>query len=598
MDANDRDGIDYLEMKALRVAIEGCGHGTLHSIYASIAQTCKKKGWHDGVDLLIIGGDFQAVRNSQDLRCMAVPPKYRHLGDFHEYYSGKRTAPYLTIFVGGNHEASNHCSELFYGGWAAPNVYYMGAANVVRLGPLRIAGLSGIFKPYEYRKPHYERLPYHEDEVKSVYHVREWDTRKLLQIRTQVDIGISHDWPRGVEWLGNYQSLFGQKPYFRADAESGRLGSVPAKLVMERLRPSHWFSAHLHCKYAAIVNHDKASQAGEQVTQPAAIEAPQKNADEIDLDMDLDAKAPTAQDNPNSKARVNNTDEIELDVDEDDNIAQVQSKPVAPGNNEEEIELDMDEDAAGQGNTQTSTTKDPNDATGIGAGADEVPEELRAQLPASFARPEEPSKPAPLPFPDAIHNKQTKFLALDKCLPRRGFLQLVEIPTISTTERTFAKPLRLCYDKEWLAITRAFAPDLVVGDRNYRVPADKGEAHYRPLIEQHEAWVEEHVVQKGKMEIPTHFEWTAEPEAPGLDTSGLPLEYTNPHTKEFCDMLQIPVPFDSTLEERLARKEKGDAEQGQFDSGGGREGGRGGHHRGGRGRSRGRGRGRGRGGRW
>jgi len=46
------------ESQGLRVAIEGCGHGVLHSIYASVTQACQEKGW-PGVDLLIIGGDFQ-----------------------------------------------------------------------------------------------------------------------------------------------------------------------------------------------------------------------------------------------------------------------------------------------------------------------------------------------------------------------------------------------------------------------------------------------------------------------------------------------------------------------------------------------------------
>ena len=77
-----------------------------------------------------------------------MPSKYYAMHDFHEYYSGLRTAPYLTIFIGGNHEASNYMWELYYGGWAAPKIYYMGAANVIRLGPLRIAGLSGIWKGY------------------------------------------------------------------------------------------------------------------------------------------------------------------------------------------------------------------------------------------------------------------------------------------------------------------------------------------------------------------------------------------------------------------------------------------------------------------
>lgn len=34
------------------------GHGTLDAIYASVAESCKHRGW-DGVDVLIIGGDFQ-----------------------------------------------------------------------------------------------------------------------------------------------------------------------------------------------------------------------------------------------------------------------------------------------------------------------------------------------------------------------------------------------------------------------------------------------------------------------------------------------------------------------------------------------------------
>ncbi len=186
-----------------------------------------------------------------------MPQKYRRMADFHEYYSGARTAPYLTIFIGGNHEASNHLFELYYGGWVAPNIYYLGAANVIRFGPLRIAGLTGIWKGYDYRKPHFERLPYNREETGSIYHVRELDVRKLLSLRSQVDIGLSHDWPQGIEFHGDYEWLFRAKRGFETDAYSGKLGSVAAKQCLDRLRPPYWFSAHLHTKYGAILQHDQ-----------------------------------------------------------------------------------------------------------------------------------------------------------------------------------------------------------------------------------------------------------------------------------------------------------------------------------------------------
>ena len=52
---------ELLEQQNLRIAVEGCGHGVLHEIYASVAKACELKGWPD-VDLLIIGGDFQVCK--------------------------------------------------------------------------------------------------------------------------------------------------------------------------------------------------------------------------------------------------------------------------------------------------------------------------------------------------------------------------------------------------------------------------------------------------------------------------------------------------------------------------------------------------------
>ena len=107
------------------------------------------------VDLLLCCGDFQSHRNPADFHSSSIPPKYRRLGTFPKYYAGEKKAPILTLFIGGNHEASQPLRELYYGGWAAPNIYYMGAASVVRYGGIRIGGISGIYKSHDYQMGHF-----------------------------------------------------------------------------------------------------------------------------------------------------------------------------------------------------------------------------------------------------------------------------------------------------------------------------------------------------------------------------------------------------------------------------------------------------------
>ncbi|EMD91694.1 hypothetical protein COCC4DRAFT_57286 [Bipolaris maydis ATCC 48331] len=526
---------ELIEQHGLRIAVEGCGHGVLHEIYASVAKSCEIKGWPD-VDLLIIGGDFQAVRNASDLKAVSMPSKYYAMHDFHEYYSGARLAPYLTIFIGGNHEASNYMWELYYGGWAAPKIYYMGAANVIRLGPLRIAGLSGIWKGYNFKKPHYERLPYNNDDVKSIYHVRELEVRKLVQIRTQVDIGLSHDWPRGMEWKGNFRQLFKWKPDFEKEAKDGTLGSVAAKTVLERLRPPHWFSAHMHAKFPAVWEHVDISNRTEQSKHTEGSPAAVMNASEINLDMadDADVSAPK------------NEAEIDLDMDEDE-------APAAPA---------VENKEKGKPTTRESES--------------EISQDIRSLLPESFARPE--VEPAPtLPFPEEITNKRTKFLALDKCLPKRNFLQLLEIEPHEGAE-VLQRPLGLQYDKEWLAITRVFADHVQVGDPHFQVPRDKGEAFYRPLVEKEMEWVEENIVKANKMMVPEDFAQTAPTydAALGIHVQEQPSEYSNPHTQRFCDLVQIANVFHASDEERAQLASCGPRpEQQRANRGGGRGGGRG-----------------------
>ncbi|KAL8903095.1 MAG: hypothetical protein Q9207_004144, partial [Kuettlingeria erythrocarpa] len=454
---------------------------------------------------------------------MSVPAKYRAIGDFHEYYAGARVAPYLTLFVGGNHEASNHCWELYYGGWVAPNIYYLGAANVVNFGPLRIAGLSGIWAGYDYRKPHHERTPYGPDDVKSIYHVRELDTRKLLQLRTQVDVGVSHDWPKTIEFFGDHQQLFRFKPYFKSDSESGKLGSPAAKYVMDRLRPKWWFAAHLHCKFSAIVNYKQDADV-DSAGDPAKAAGASDHAKDIQNDAEIDLNDVTGE--PSNGDVHDRTGKIQ---------------------NDDEIDLDMDDEAPNTSEPPAAAATPSPDVMKISGEPNAVPLDLREQLPASFTRPT-PISAHPVSHPEAITNKTTHFLALDKCLPGRRFLQLLEIDPISQSPATDS-PIRhrLTYDKEWLAITRAFRN---INPLVSPIPYDQGEAHYRPLIGAEEAWVEENLVKTDKMMVPENFEITAPVYDPrvGLQPKEHPKEYTNPQTVTFCEMLGMENYFDASEE--------------------------------------------------
>nr|CCM14326.1 hypothetical protein, conserved [Leishmania guyanensis] len=278
------------------IAVQGCCHGELDRIYNSCSEHERQTGKR--IDVLLCCGDFQAVRTTGDLDSMAVPDKYKVLGDFHKYYAdvsdasavhkAQTAAPYLTIFVGGNHENSDLLAQESYGGFVAPNVFYLGHSSVVTIDDcLTIAGLSGIFKEPDYDRP-YPPRPYAVNPMakKSAYHVRRIEVEKLhaylratQELRSSsniettkvtpaaspaalppmVDLFLSHDWPVGITSYGDEAQLLRFKPYFKDDICRHALGNPHTMRLLQEAKAPYWFAAHLHCYFEATVAHPSPS---------------------------------------------------------------------------------------------------------------------------------------------------------------------------------------------------------------------------------------------------------------------------------------------------------------------------------------------------
>ncbi|KAI8872021.1 hypothetical protein GQ42DRAFT_161609 [Ramicandelaber brevisporus] len=489
----------------LRVAVQGCGHGMLDRIYSQLQTRYAKLP-----DVLLICGDFQAIRHQRDLDDMAVPAKYKHMGDFQKYYTGEAEAPILTIIIGGNHEASGHFAELFYGGWVAPNIYYLGAAGSVILRKhgcaesLRITGVSGIFKDHDYDKPRAERLPLSEKTQRSIYHTRRFDTLRMLLLGESVysantnavfDVVMSHDWPVGVTSFGNEKKLLQIKPHFRADVQKGQLGSPGHTDLLRVLRPRHWFAAHMHVKFEADVSH--ATLASD--TRPLHYDERQY------IPRSMVQQQPKRSFNP---------DEISLDMgDDDDDDSNRESAPAV-----------QTEKRVRTGSLSTSTDSHP------------VPVQTKQRTCGTLAK-----RPG---------TATTRFLALDKCTERRlDNLDMAEIEMLAGNSKETGEQVQgdgegegdgkgvyLEYDPHWLAVIRATNSSMprTHGDANVCLPITSSQ-QYAELVAKvaHQlAFVQTELGSKSSMKIPV-ISSTA--------TAGTLTNVRAPHpqTARFCTWLGI-----------------------------------------------------------
>lgn len=196
-------------------------------------------------------------------------------------------------------------------------------------------------------------------------------------------------------------------------------------MLLKKLKPDYWFSAHLHVKYAAVYNH-----------QPIIPPKPVENPDEINLDSS--------------------------DDDEDEN----------------------QEDSA-------------NNISSTGLGPPKI----------------------------------TKFLALDKCLPKRQFLQVIQVPG--------SEDRHIKLDAEWLSIVKATAKYMPF-TREGNTPLLPSETEMKKAIKKAREWIDD---QGEGLLAPPLFCKTAKGLAgtPAAFSSlaGQALVYCNPQTALFCQKLEI-----------------------------------------------------------
>jgi lariat debranching enzyme len=100
---------------------------------------------------------------------------------------------------------------------------------------------------------------------------------------------------------------------------------------------------------------------------------------------------------------------------------------------------------------------------------------------------------------------ETRFVALDKCLPGRAHLKIFDIHPSTGTARGMRGmqgvegktkgELRVEYDREWLSIVRAYNPYMPIGRNPVRFPSTTD-----LRLEENRRFVQENVT--GSLEIP------------------------------------------------------------------------------------------------
>lgn len=261
---------------------------------------------------------------------------------------------------------------------------------------------------------------------------------------------VTHDWPLHVyNNPGAKKFLINKKPHFRSDIDNHQLGSPLYEILLNKLKPPHWFAAHLHIRFQTKYFHQS-------------------------FQNNFDNRPPH-------------------------------------GHHSHE---------AGD---QQSAGNSPSDQARSGP-------------------------------------EFTSFLALDKCLNRRRYLEFVDIASDEAS-----KDLGLEYDLEWLAILRA--TDSYVSAQEYPVrqaPQPHVIMNYDDHVETEKDKVR--MLFNCDFKVPNNFSITLPLNSQGKDADPMRVQnYVNEQTTRLCELLGITDPMQLIVNEigrvQVAQKEENEVQE-------------------------------------
>lgn len=217
--------------------------GDVHGQMESARNICQRKIDDLGletIDFVLQVGDFEPHRDGVDLSSMAAPNKHRKMGDYYKFHEGQLEMPWPIIFIGGNHEPWLLLDDQQGEGFTiSDNFHFFGRSDVQKIGPLTVAGMSGIYREETFKKPHWtpDMFPYKSN--------KEWigfnrdDVKNLVNLKDDfenIDILLTHDWPADLVTDIDHQT-------------SRPIGNPVAKWVRKQLNPTMMYCGHMHTEH-------------------------------------------------------------------------------------------------------------------------------------------------------------------------------------------------------------------------------------------------------------------------------------------------------------------------------------------------------------